>query len=200
MAKDELNLAPDDKDTADSKGGGGGKKIIIIVLAALLLVGAGGGAAWFLLGGDKAPVVENDDSDADESDESDESGGEDDEEASEEDDEDPRAAEGEEANYWPLSPAFIINFSLDDGMHYLQLDLQAMSYSKEAIEKLKAHTPAVRNDLILLFSSQDYNTLNSLEGKEALRGAALKQVNKTLRLKSRRNRIDDLYFTSFMMQ
>ncbi len=189
MAKDELNLAPD-----DAKSGGGSKKIIIIVLAVVLLLGAGGGAAWFFLGNDKAPASEQ--SDADDGDD----GAEDEDSDEDGDERDSRAAGDAEPNYWPLSPAFIINFPLEDGMHYLQVDLQAMSYNRNAIEKLKAHTPAVRNDLILLFSSQDYKNLNTLEGKETLRAAALEQINKTLHLRKRRNQIDDLYFTSFMMQ
>lgn len=183
MTNDDLNLAPEDEKT------GGSKKLIIIILAAVLLLGGGGGAAWFFLGQDKAPPADSVESEST-----------DNEEGEDTEDEEDDGEQEQEAEYWPLAPAFIINFPLDDGVHYLQVDLQAMSYNSEAIDKLKAHTPAVRNDLILLFSSQDYQKLNTLEGKEELRQAALEQVNKTLRLKKKSKRIDDIYFTGFMMQ
>lgn len=104
-----------------------------------------------------------------------------------------------EALYLPLDPAFVVNFEYNGGIRYLQISLQVMAYEPSVLEKVAAHMPAVRNNLILLFSGQDYPTLNTVEGKEALRGAVRESVNKQLKLKGE-SRVRDVFFTGFVVQ
>lgn len=154
------------------------KKIIIIALGALLLAG-GGAAAFFLLNKQEpgqADVTAGTEGEAAQ----------------------PAEPEGDPI-YLALDPAFVVNFEHNGGVRYLQLSLQVMAYQQEVIDKVAANMPAVRNNLILLFSSQNYEALNTLEGKESLRKQVAESINEVVRL-SGENRVDDVYFTGFVVQ
>jgi len=113
---------------------------------------------------------------------------------------DQEAAEREEDPlYLDLSPAFVVNFEHNGGVRYLQIELQAMAYQQEVLDKVEANMPAVRNKLILLFSSQDYQALNTLEGKEALRRQALEAINTLLGFEGEHS-VEELFFTGFVVQ
>jgi len=155
------------------------KKIIIAVVSLLLVAIAAG--AFFLLGGNDPGTAEA----------TAQSAGSGQAQEAPEREEDPL--------YLALSPAFVVNFEHDGGVRYLQIELQAMSYEQEVLDKVAANMPAVRNKLILLFSSQDYETLNTLEGKETLRRQALDSINELLRLDDEHS-VEELFFTGFVVQ
>lgn len=173
----ELNLGQGVK-PANEKGKGGMKKIIIIVLA--LLVVGGGAAAYFMVGGDAdQPSTDQGDTNVAEA------------EQSEDFDQDPI--------YLPLNPAFVVNFEHNGSIRYLQLSLQIMSYEQDAIDKVSNNMPAVRNSLIMLFSGQDYDYLNTVEGKESLRKEVLNSIHQVVRFKNNL-KVNDVFFTGFVMQ
>ncbi|MDZ7784009.1 MAG: flagellar basal body-associated FliL family protein [Halioglobus sp.] len=155
------------------------KKIIIAVVPLLLVAVAAG--AYFLLGGNDAGPAGS----------TAESAGSEQAQETPEREDDPL--------YLALSPAFVVNFEHNGGVRYLQIELQAMSYEQEVLDKVAANMPAVRNKLILLFSSQDYETLNTLEGKETLRRRALEAINELLRLDGEHS-VEELFFTGFVVQ
>jgi len=101
--------------------------------------------------------------------------------------------------YRPLSPAFVVNFRHRGSIHYLQLSMQVMAYEQEVIDKVEANDPAIRNQLIMLFSGQDYEALDTLEGKENLRQEVLLAVNEVLKLDADKG-VQDVFFTSFVRQ
>jgi flagellar protein FliL len=79
--------------------------------------------------------------------------------------------------YLPLEPPFVVNFTHRGTLRYLQLSLELMYHNEAILQKVSDNMPAIRNDLILLFSNQDYETLSTLEGKEQLRDKILVAVN-----------------------
>jgi flagellar FliL protein len=79
--------------------------------------------------------------------------------------------------YLPLEPPFVVNFTHRGTLRYLQLSLELMYHNEGILQKVSDNMPAIRNDLILLFSNQDYETLSTLEGKEELRDKILVAVN-----------------------
>lgn len=79
--------------------------------------------------------------------------------------------------YLPLEPPFVVNFTHRGTLRYLQLSLELMYHNEAILQKVSENMPAIRNDLILLFSNQDYETLSTLEGKEELRDKVLLAVN-----------------------
>jgi flagellar FliL protein len=74
-----------------------------------------------------------------------------------------------------------------------------MAHDQKALDAAKASEPAVRNALVMLFSSQDAKTLISRDGKEKLRTDALDEIRKIVGERTRAP-LDAVYFTSFVMQ
>lgn len=79
--------------------------------------------------------------------------------------------------YLPLEPPFVVNFTHRGTLRYLQLSLELMYHNEAILQQVADNMPAIRNDLILLFSNQDYETLSTLQGKEELRDKILAAVN-----------------------
>jgi len=165
-------------DAGEPEGKSGMKKIIIIVIV-LLVLGGGAGVFFMNKGDSSQPGIDTTGTEIEQLIET------------EELDEDPI--------YLALSPAFVVNFESNGRMRYLQLGLQIMAYEQEVVDKVSANMPAVRNSLIMLFSEQDYEVLSSAEGKEKLRGEVLNSIHQVVRLKNGR-KVDDVFFTSFVMQ
>lgn len=178
--KDDLNLGKDKKPAKNSKdkGTGGMKKIIIIVVA-VLAIGGGAGAFFMMGGSDDQATADTGDAESTEA------------VAAVEEDQEPI--------YLALDPAFVVNFEHNGSIRYLQLSLQIMAYQQEAIDKVSNNMPAVRNSLIMLFSGQDYDYLNTVEGKENLRKEVLGSIHEVVRMKGSL-KINDVFFTGFVMQ
>ena len=83
-------------------------------------------------------------------------------------------------HYLTLDPPFIVNFVHRGSLRYLQLSLDLMYHDESVLGEIEAQMPEIRNDLILLFSSQDFDTLSTLEGKEKLRADVLLAVNNAI--------------------
>lgn len=103
--------------------------------------------------------------------------------------------------YYKFNAPFLVNFGGAGSARYLQLTLEAMSHNHQILRQLRQNGPAVRNDLLLLFSSQTLADLSSRAGKEALRAAALRDIRKVLDAEGADGKqIRAVYFTSFVIQ
>lgn len=103
--------------------------------------------------------------------------------------------------YIALDPPFVVNFESNGLVRFLQVTVQAETGDPVAAETLKKHDPVIRNDLLMLFSGQTYETLSSREGKEKLRQAALAEVRRVVAAEGGKAAdVRNLYFTSFVMQ
>jgi flagellar protein FliL len=163
------------QESRGGKSGGGSKKLVIILV--VLLLGAGGAVGWLFLRKSAPPAA----------------GG--------------HAAEGAaaveknaKALYLALEPAFVVNFKSTGGNRFLQVGVQLMAQEQAALDAAKANEPALRDALIMLFSSQDSSVLATREGKEQLRLDALAAVRKVLEGRSGGKPVDAVYFTAFVMQ
>jgi flagellar FliL protein len=103
-------------------------------------------------------------------------------------------------NYIPLDPPFVVNFSADSDVRFLQISVEAGTRDPEAVERVKEQRPAIRNSLVMLFSSQDPKVLNTREGKEKLRADALVEIQKVMKAETGRPGVESVFFTSFVMQ
>ena len=109
----------------------------------------------------------------------------------------PKAA----AIYYKFDPAFVVNFGSDGNTRYLQITLEAMSRDQAVIDSIKNNEPAIRNDLVLLYSAQQPEALLAPEGKEKLRAATLDTVRKTIAAEGGKpESVEAVYFTSFVIQ
>lgn len=156
-------------------------KLIIIGVLALLIVGGGGAAAtFFLLGGnDQAASTE---------------------EAV------PAEPVRAEAIYTKVrtmegKPMFVVTLQSDDKRpHYMQLYVEAKSRDQAVADALKLHMPLIVSRLNNLFTTQDFRTLQTIEGKEALRDSSTDLVREIMQEKIGKPGVETILFTNMVMQ
>lgn len=173
MSKDAKKADPKKPEGAAAAPAKKGKLPLIMIIAGVVVLG-GGGAAFFLMKGKKPPEGEAE-----------------------------KAAEPAKAAaiHYKFDPSFVVNFGPEGNTRYLQITLDAMTRDPKVAEEMKGAEPAIRNDLVLLYSSQNYETLVSLEGKEKLRADTLAIVRKAIADEGGKpDSIENVYFTSFVIQ
>jgi flagellar FliL protein len=104
------------------------------------------------------------------------------------------------AIYLPIDPAFVVNFASQGKARFLQITVEVMTRDETVPDKVKLHMPVIRNNLMLLFSDQSYDSVSTLEGKETLRESALEVVQQILEEETGDPGVEAVYFTSFVMQ
>jgi len=75
-----------------------------------------------------------------------------------------------------------------------------MIRSPDVPQFVQTHMPAIRNNLVLLFSGQSFEKVSTSEGKNELREAALTTIEKILEAESGDSGVEAVYFTSIVMQ
>jgi flagellar protein FliL len=102
--------------------------------------------------------------------------------------------------YFDVDDNMVVNFQGGGRLRYLQVGVQLMTRDPAAVAALQQHRPVLRNNLIMLFSEQSFETLSSREGKTALQEAALAEVQALLGEDHPGTGVEAVYFTSFVMQ
>ena len=123
--------------------------------------------------------------------------------ADEEDEYEDEEAEKESlapALYTALDPPFVVSFDAEDGARYLQLTLQAMARNEETIAAVKQHAPAIRNSVLFMLSGYELEVLATQAGKEELRQKLLGATNEILAKNGVDPPVEELYFTSLVIQ
>ena len=194
--------AAKDKDKAKQEPAakGGNKKLLIIIAAAVLVLGGGGAGAFFFMKGhaDEGVAADADEGEhADAKDTKKEKG-----KAKGKKDKKGKAAEPKlPAIYVEFQPPFVVNFDAKGVMRFLQVSIQVMTRDHETSELIKLHDPKIRNNMLLLLGSQTLDTISTMEAKEELRKKALETIVKIVDDEGGEGKkVEDLYFTSFVMQ
>ncbi|MGX2041281.1 flagellar basal body-associated FliL family protein [Methylocaldum sp. MU1018] len=103
--------------------------------------------------------------------------------------------------YYALDPAFVVNFKSNPDARLLQVGFSVASKNQAVIDAVKKHSPMIRNNVLLLLSGQDPAALKTAEGKEALRGRLLDEINAIVSKQTgRRDGVEEIFFTGFVMQ
>ena len=174
MAKKE---APQAAASAEAKPAGKMKLIILIAVVVLLAVGLSVGATWFFLSkGDSAAEQQA--------------------QASAE----PAVPLKQPAIYEELSPAFVVNFTQKGRARYMQVSVALMARDQVALDALKVHMPVLRNRLVMLFSSQDFDALMTPVGKEMLRQQATASVQELAEKETGKTTVEQVLFTNIVLQ
>jgi flagellar FliL protein len=103
------------------------------------------------------------------------------------------------ATYYAIDPPLVVNFEDGSVVRFLQITMELMAHDPKAIESVQKNIPLIRNNLLLLMSNRNYQSMMSREGKEQLRTEALAEV-RAVQKKEGGPDIDDLLFTSFVVQ
>jgi flagellar protein FliL len=103
------------------------------------------------------------------------------------------------AVYFAIDPPLVVNFEDGSAVRFLQITMELMAHDQKALDSVAKNVPLIRNNLLLLMSNRNYQTMMSREGKEKLRQEALAEV-RAVQKKEGGLDIDDLLFTSFVVQ
>ena len=148
------------------------KLIVLIVVALLLAIGMSVGATWFFMHSaqSKPAAVET-------------------------------AVVGKQpAIFEPMAPAFVANFNQNGRQRYMQVSITMQGRNQADLDALKVHMPVIRNNLVMLFSGQDFTTLATPVGQEMLRQKATASVQEVAQKELGKVVIEQLLFTNFVLQ
>ena len=193
----DSDAAKDSKAPAAKKGGK--SKLLIIIAAAVLVLGAGGGGAWFFMNKGHADEAAADSGEEGEHDAKDAK--------SSKKEKGKKGKKGKDAEtklpaiYVEFEPPFVVNFDAKGVMRFLQVSIQVLTRDHETSELIKQNEPKVRNDMLMLLGAQTLDTISTTQAKEALRKQALGAIVKIVDDEGGEGKkVEDLYFTSFVMQ
>ncbi len=158
-------------------------KMMIIIIALVVLVAAGGGAYYFMFMGGESTVEEGEEAKEVEA-----------EPEEEEEDTDT------ELTYFEMDKPFVVNFPKSSGISLLQVSIALSVEGVTTAELLKKHEPMIRNNLLMLISGQVPQELKTVEGKEKFVELMHKEVDKVIKKIGGKNKVQDMFFTSFVMQ
>lgn len=102
--------------------------------------------------------------------------------------------------YLALDPPLVVSFEDRSAIRFLQVTVEMMARDDKVIEAVTTHTPIIRNNLLMLMGGKTVSELTSREGKEALREEALAEVQRILTANFGEPGVEELYFTSFVVQ
>ncbi len=99
--------------------------------------------------------------------------------------------------YIEMTPKFTVN--LDKRNKYLVINVQLMVEGEKFIEKVKKHLPALRHELIMIYSDRAIADLQTMEQREALRKETKKVITKALEKHSNSDGFRNVFFTEFLV-
>jgi len=104
------------------------------------------------------------------------------------------------AVYEDLSPAFVINYRQGNRQRYLQVSIALMARDEERLKALRVHMPVLRNELVMLLSGQDFDSLLTPVGKEMLRQQATAKVQELALKETGHQVVEQVLFTNLVLQ
>lgn len=196
-----------DKAKAEKPAKKGKLKIILLAVVGLLVIGGGGAAAGFFLAGSSAgahapapdvpQLVPREGAEADG--DATAQGGNHGEAAS--------AAGGEArvdptrftATYHSIEAPFTSNLAESDAFVQMAIGVSTY-YDARVIDAVKAHEPAIRSAVLMQLAAADESLVASPSGRQQLQRDLTRVINQVLRERTGFGGIDNVYFTSFVVQ
>lgn len=111
-----------------------------------------------------------------------------------------KKSKDDKPSYYKFTPAFIVNIPSNGRLRFLQVEVQLMAKSEDDVKEIENYAPVIRNDLITLFSSQNYDDLLTPDGKENLRKSSLTLSRKILKDSTGKPCVEQVLFTNFVTQ
>lgn len=102
--------------------------------------------------------------------------------------------------YYDVAKPLIVDFRGGSSMNLVQIALTMVTGDQETVDVLKKNEPMIRNNLLLIISKHSPEQLNSIEGKEALRTEMAEEVAAILEKLEAHGEVEEVLFTSFIMQ
>ena len=103
------------------------------------------------------------------------------------------------ATYHTIETPFTSNLNESDAFVQMSLGV-ATYYDSRVIENVVAHEPAIRSAVLMQLAAADEVMLASPQGRQQLQRDLTRAINATLRERTGFGGIDNIYFTSFVVQ
>ena len=104
------------------------------------------------------------------------------------------------AAYLPMDPAFTVNIEDGFATRFLQVEINLMYRDSSVVERATKAMPHIRNDVLLLLSAQNRESIGTPEGRLALQAALLNKINEVLTADTGSGGVEAVYFTKLVVQ
>ncbi len=102
--------------------------------------------------------------------------------------------------YTEFDPSFTVNIPGENGTHYLDLTLSALSFDRDSYAILREYRPLLRNKLLLTISNRQFEELLDGDGREQLRIDLHEAIDDILLQAGQNIKIEKVFFTKFLLQ
>ena len=101
--------------------------------------------------------------------------------------------------YYAEVGELLIAMSHRGATRHLQLTVQLVGHEEKYMKSVENDVPAIRNGLLIFFNQQEFEVVNTYEGRESLRRKTLQRVNEIIGATDE-ERVADVYFTAYITQ
>lgn len=109
------------------------------------------------------------------------------------------APAGSQIQYVEITPSFVANYQAPK-LRYVRADITVIATNTLAAEAIGRHQPLIRHHLIMLLSRQTEENLVTPEGRSQLKQDAIQEIIKVLESEQESTEVQDLLFTSFIVE
>lgn len=102
--------------------------------------------------------------------------------------------------YYKIEQPFVVNFQSSNNMRFLQVTMELMTYDQTVIPTIEQSMPVIKNNVVFLLSSLTSEQLSTPEGRLKVRTDTLAEIQKIVKERTGKSGVEDVYFTSFVMQ
>ena len=102
--------------------------------------------------------------------------------------------------YVSLEAPLVVNIFSQDSVHFMQVKTQFKLTDPALAPILQQHMPAIKHGLMLLLSEKRFFEMKTIQGKLQLRKDALKVVQQVMRDKTGDPTVENIFFTSLILQ
>lgn len=103
--------------------------------------------------------------------------------------------------YIPMTDSLVVNYGGSGRLKYLRAELALRVETPRLASMVRHHMPLIRANLVMLFSRQKDEDVNSQQGREQLRQLALEETNALLLAEEGEEQVvENLLFNNFVVQ
>jgi flagellar FliL protein len=102
--------------------------------------------------------------------------------------------------YYSLSPNFVVNLQGERSSRFLMVEMELMSRRDDTFSGVEQYAPRIRNDLLMLLSKLDRDSIATVEQRQKVQADALEVINSVLKEESGKGGVDAVYFSKFVVQ
>ena len=107
---------------------------------------------------------------------------------------------GKQAYFWSIEPPIVVNYDKLGSKGFLQVSISLMSYDASVLDRINKYALVIRNKILHLLNGRKFENLIGSENRSRLQKEVLDEANRVLKEFSGKGGVDEVYFTSFVIQ